>query len=29
MKREHESINVRAHKMMRGIVKPSIVPTMV
>ncbi len=29
VKREHESTNLRAHKMMRGRVEPSIVPTMV
>jgi hypothetical protein len=29
MKREQESTNVRAQKMMRGRMEPSIVPTMV
>jgi hypothetical protein len=29
VKKEHESTNLRAHKMMRGRVEPSIVPTMV
>jgi hypothetical protein len=29
VKREHESTNLRAQKMMRGIMEPSAIPTMV
>ncbi len=29
MKRKHENIDLRAQKMMKGNVEPSIVPTMV
>jgi hypothetical protein len=29
VKREHESIDLKAQKMMKGEIKPSVVPTMV
>jgi hypothetical protein len=29
MKREHESTNLRAHKMMRGRLEPSVVPIVI